>query len=829
VKRFFILLAMVAAVLAGCPGVANAQTVTLLHSFTNETYGFSSGPLLQGSDCNLYGATYGGGINTNGSVFSITTNGSFATVCSFPGQNDGTSPNPAGWLIQGSDGGFYGMASTYSTDMGTVFRATTNGIVTTLYSFFISDQELPGPWGPIALGGDGYIYGATVTGGTNGIGSVFKVSTNGAGFTNLIQLSGAGYGIPALYGIEPYGGVVQGTDGNFYGTTSLNGPDNGLSGGTVFRITSTGAITNLHVFNSSDTNGNPVDTDGNTPQAALGQGYDGNFYGVTSAGGDTNLSSGGYGTIFQISSSGTFTTLHRFNGVDGEGSSVETLGNGLMQASDGNLYGVSVYGGNISVYYPNGLGTIFRISPGGNFTTVYNFSESDLPVSYPYSLIQGQDGSFYGTAYNTIFKLTVPLNPPPNQISALQVVSTNVVITVPAITGEGYQLQYSSSLTTAAWSNVTGAYVSNSLGGPLTFTDIGGAVNTQRFYQVEVSSCAGDTFTDPVGYMTLIAEGTNGPANYPNPALSLWGLGLTQIPALRGTVASISGAAVGIGSLTAGQYNSGPNGPLYYIEDTNTNGSYAGFTDDILSNDANNVYTTNDDSSVIQSNDTFKIYPHWTLATLFGTNDSAGLNPGGASTADQLLIQNPVTKAFSTYFYATASKTLSAGWKNAATDNTDYSNQPLYQNQGIVYSRPVATNLSFQLVGAVKLGPAIVPLFGPTNSSLGYNLAPNVYATTTITLSNSGLYTDGVSTDSLVAGGASTADQVLIHNDAAGVYSTYFYATASKTLSAGWKNAATDNTDAGGTPIPQGASVLILLQSGHNGFSWKEPAPPPPY
>src|SRR5208283_4664049 len=131
----------------------------------------------------------------------------------------------------------------------------------------------------------------------------------------------------------------------------------------------------------------------------------------------------------------------------------------------------------------------------------------------------------------------------------------------------------------------------------------------------------------------------------------------------------------------------------------------------------------------------------------------------------------------------------------------------------VLISRQISTNLGYQLVGAVKLGQTIVPLSGP-----GHDYVANVYAASATTLGLSKLYTDGVSTDSLVAGSASSADQVLIHNDATGLYNTYYYATASKTISAGWKQSGGGNTDASGTTIPLGANVLLILQPGHNGF-----------
>lgn len=330
-----------------------------------------------------------------------------------------------------------------------------------------------------------------------------------------------------------------------------------------------------------------------------------------------------------------------------------------------------------------------------------------------------------------------------------------------------------------------------------------------------------DVFTDPVGFITLTAEGTTGPGS--SPAFSFQGLGMTQIPAQRGLVTSVSGTAVAISGLTAGQYNAGPRGPLFYIEDVNPASAFVGFTDDIVSNDANSVFTSFDDHLVIAASDAYKIIPHWTIGTVFGAADQAGLQQGSATTADQIQIQNPVApgQPLATYYFNNVtSKALSPGWRGTASGNTDVSQTPLYNDQGVLIGRQVATNLSYQLVGAVKIGPTLIPLSG-TNNFTG-----NVYATSTMTLSNSHLFTDGSSTDSLVAGSATTADQVLIHNDVTGGLTTYYFNNVtSKALTPGWRSTASGNTDQSGATIPMGSFILIELQPGHGGFNWAEPAP----
>jgi uncharacterized repeat protein (TIGR03803 family) len=200
----------------------------------------------------------------------------------------------------------------------------------------------------------------------------------------------------------PIGGLVQATDGNFYGTTATgglnrckvhrthsdpNGVNNGC--GTIFKITPRGALTSLHTFDG---------TDGEYPESGVVQGVDGNFYGTTQAGGtDTSCDYGlipGCGTIFKITPSGTFTTLHSFQLTDGA-----IPARKLVQGTDGNFYGATGAGG------ANGYGTVFKITPSGTLTTLHSFDGTDGadPLT---GLVQGTDGNFYGTTDNTVFKIT---------------------------------------------------------------------------------------------------------------------------------------------------------------------------------------------------------------------------------------------------------------------------------------------------------------------------------------------------------------------------------------------------------------------------------------
>lgn len=339
--------------------------ITVLHGFNYQDGQFPEGRLVQGNDGAFYGTTYAGGAQGYGEVYKVTADGTFTIMHSFTGP-DGESLN-SGMLLS-ADGNFYGTTpqtsfcngSVCSGYGGTVFRMTPDGTLTTLYTFM--DFPVASQPGPLTDGLDGQFYGLTVQGGSFDEGTAFSIAPNGT-FTPLNQFIGPNGGLP-------YGALTLAADGNFYGMTSVGGANNK---GTVFRMTPAGVVTTLHSFSGGD--------DGAMPYGSLVQGNDGRLYGGTGSGGGT---AGGAGTVFAITTDGVLTTLHAFNGSDGTG----PVG-GLVQASDGTLYGVN--GGGYL-----GYGTLFRMSPSGKFMTLHLFSPQDgtAPVSTP---IIGADGRLYGT------------------------------------------------------------------------------------------------------------------------------------------------------------------------------------------------------------------------------------------------------------------------------------------------------------------------------------------------------------------------------------------------------------------------------------------------
>lgn len=319
---------------------------------------------------------------------------------------DGTNGNQPLGLIQGFDGKFYGTTLIGGPqNWGTTFRVTSSGILTTVYNFCSETNCSDGSWpeGRLTQATDGNFYGPADNNGSGGSGLIYEITPAGT-FSVLHQFCLT----DCSDGVIPTS-VVQARNGNLYGTTFGSRNVTLPYLGTVFKLTPSGALTTLHTFTGMD---------GSYPFGPMMQASNGNFYGTTSAGGSsiTCPSDGlaGCGTIFQITPSGTFATLHSFNGSDG---SLPGYGGSLIEDADGNLYGTTTDGGNGVDWQCFGCGTIFKMSPKGIFVTLYYFcsqancADGSSPVE---SLVLGGDGNFYGTTLSggnssnggTIFKIT---------------------------------------------------------------------------------------------------------------------------------------------------------------------------------------------------------------------------------------------------------------------------------------------------------------------------------------------------------------------------------------------------------------------------------------
>jgi uncharacterized repeat protein (TIGR03803 family) len=380
-----------ALVLWAFPHAGLAQSFHTVVSFNGPNGQNPIPAVVQGLDGNFYGTTEFGGLSGCGTVFEVTAKGTVNTLFTFEGAS-GT--NPFGALVLGTDGNFYGTTgSNGAFGNGTVFKMKPSGALTTLHNFGTTDGSFP--TGALVQGTDGSFYGTTDSGGANGVGTVFKITSAGM-LTTL-------HSFDVTDGANPFAGLIQATDGNFYGTT-YNGGANGV--GTVFKITPAGVLTTLHSFNT---------TDGSFPDGALVQGADGAYYGTTSLGGANSCLIGGTdygcGTVFKITAAGTLTTLHSFDGTDGQ-----SPGGALAQATDGNFYGTTAYGGGSSAC-TYGCGTIFEITSAGTLTTLHSFDFTDgaYPSAAP---LQATNGTFYGTTEaggssgaGVIFSLSVGLGP----------------------------------------------------------------------------------------------------------------------------------------------------------------------------------------------------------------------------------------------------------------------------------------------------------------------------------------------------------------------------------------------------------------------------------
>jgi uncharacterized repeat protein (TIGR03803 family) len=412
--------------------LAGAETV--LHSFAGGTAdgGNPYAALLQGSDGNFYGTASNAGPGGAGIVFVITPTGSESIFHSFTGYRDSGGPTAA--LIQASDGNFYGTSlGGGANNAGTIFKITPAGVETLIYSFAGGVSDGQGPYASLVQARDGNFYGTTHQGGTNGDGTLFKITPAGSetllhSFTggtdgslplgSLIQASNGNlYTATESSGMSQSGslvmftltgaettvysfnsgaegqkpiGIIQANDGNFYGTTKQGGTS---GNGTVFKLTPAGVESVLYSFAGGI-------TDGSQPLAALIQASDGNFYGTTNQGGAS-----GNGTVFKITPSGVESVLYSFAGGTTDGSQPQAA---LIQASDGNLYGTTNQGG------ASGNGTVFKITPAGIESVLHSFAGSATDGSYPQAaLLQASDGNFYGTTnqgglngFGTVFKIT---------------------------------------------------------------------------------------------------------------------------------------------------------------------------------------------------------------------------------------------------------------------------------------------------------------------------------------------------------------------------------------------------------------------------------------
>jgi uncharacterized protein (TIGR03437 family) len=340
-----------------------AQTFTVVASFDGAK-DYLPSAMVQGPDGSFYGVGGWFFLSTPGMVFKVTPDGTVSTLytfCSQPACADGSYPNA---LILGSDGNFYGTTTSGGSGVeatsgalsgnGTVFKITPAGVFTTIYTFQGTDGASPSG---IIQGSDGNLYGTTTAGGAGGAGIVFRLRTGGK-LDTLLSFPIQMFPSPN-YGATPYA-LMQASDGSFYGLTTF--------GGSVFEISPSGTVSFIYTFPEGYFS------------ASLIQAADGNFYGAL------HFIDGLAGLLFKLTPGGVRTTLYNFTNQS-DGISPLTL----LQAADGNLYGTS------DMFNALSQGVLFEYSTVGGFHALRDFAPSEGGI--PLTLLQSRDGSLWGTSF----------------------------------------------------------------------------------------------------------------------------------------------------------------------------------------------------------------------------------------------------------------------------------------------------------------------------------------------------------------------------------------------------------------------------------------------
>jgi uncharacterized repeat protein (TIGR03803 family) len=385
-------LSVAASVAAGCviamlaAQSAQAQTYKVLNSFKGGTDGETPfAGVIQDSKGNLYGTTeQGGGSGGScftagcGTVFKLSKTGKETILYAFTGGADGTLPLAG--VIQDTKGNLYGTTVADGRNgSGIVFKLSKTGKETVLHTFTGPDGNEPS--GELIQDAEGNLYGTTYLGGTSSYGTVFKLSKIGK---ETVLHSFTYWGSE---GYSPGAGVVRDAQGELYGTTSAGGAYNS---GTVFKLSQAGKLRILYSFRGLYPRG-----DGDSG-AGLIQDAEGNLYGTTSEGGDIScpLGDNGCGIVFKLSKAGKETVLYRFTGgLDGA-----YPGAGVVRDAQGNLYGTTYNGGDLSCENGHGCGVVFELSKAGKETVLHTFTGGPDGANPQAGVIRDATGNLYGTA-----------------------------------------------------------------------------------------------------------------------------------------------------------------------------------------------------------------------------------------------------------------------------------------------------------------------------------------------------------------------------------------------------------------------------------------------
>ncbi len=466
-------------ILVAAATMAHSQTFAVLYNFGSNPGdpSYTTGLLAQGRDSNLYGTSRDGGTHNLGTVFSITPAGILTVLYNFDATH---GSQPWGGLTLGSDGNFYGTAAFGGTlNNGTVFKITPRGKLTVLYNFTNSEDGQT-PFEPPVQGTDGNFYGTTCGCPYGGAwaGTVYKITPAGV-LTTLHQFAPNGY----HDGVNPQNALMQAIDGNFYGTTTNQGT---YDRGTIFKITPSGKFTKLHDLS---------DSNGGRDYGQLVQASDGNFYAPAAVGGQF-----GDGVVYTLTPAGQYTVLHTFDGNDGS-----LPGAGLVLATDANFYGLAPAGGLADD------GTIYRMGLDGSFSVLYNFDSAT--GSFPSGLLQHTNGVLYGDtasggphSQGTFFGLDAGLGP-----FARLVRDSGKVGQTGGILGQGFIGTTDVSLngTPATFTVVSDTYLTATVPvggttGLVTVTTAGGTLTSNKIFRVTPQLLSFDPPSGPVGTVVTI-------------------------------------------------------------------------------------------------------------------------------------------------------------------------------------------------------------------------------------------------------------------------------------------------------------------------------------
>jgi uncharacterized repeat protein (TIGR03803 family) len=373
-----------------------AYTYSVLHAFTGAPDGGSPyGGLVRDKEGNLYGTTSGGGNSSSppppypacttnppgcGVVFKVDPKGKETILYNFTGGADGGSISYDSTLIRDEAGNLYGTTDgggSLSCFCGVVYKVDPAGNETVLHAFTGGADGNPGFTTPtLSRDKAGNLYGATIEGGD--LSACLPITDGGCGVVYKVDPAGNETVLYTFNGVDNnafpdwYGPLVRDEAGNFYGTTVY-----ALGAGTVFKLDPAGNETTFYTFTVT----------GASPYSGLIRDQDGNLYGTTT-------SNSGTGTVFKVDPAGKETTLYSFTGGADSGATTARL----VRDPAGNLYGTTVFGGDLSgCFVGSGCGVVFKVDPAGKETVLYSFTgaaDGGFPEA---GLVLDEDGNLYGT------------------------------------------------------------------------------------------------------------------------------------------------------------------------------------------------------------------------------------------------------------------------------------------------------------------------------------------------------------------------------------------------------------------------------------------------